>query len=300
MARGLMPRRPAKSGRQEGATAKRPIKNLEGAKGLRRPMLPSSMGSKNARASAVAPSSPLSKAHKATVPSVAKTKSYNPVAPERVSEILKRVDQLYPEVTCALIHRNPWELLVATILSAQSTDVRVNMVTPELFKKYPTVQDFAKIEPQQLEPDIRSTGFFRNKSKSVVGAARMIVNDFGGNVPENMYDLLKVPGVARKTANVVLGTWFGKAEGVVVDTHVHRISRRLELTKNDEPKKIEEDLMKVVPREKWILFSHQIIWHGRKLCFARSPKCAECLLENICHAEDKTWSTVAKHKGARV
>jgi endonuclease-3 len=226
-------------------------------------------------------------------------KGYNPTTPERVAEILKRLDQLYPEVTCALTHRSAWELLVATILSAQSTDVRVNMVTPELFKKYPTVQDFANLEPQQLEPDIRSTGFFRNKSKSVVGAARKVVDDFGGRVPDNMEDLLTLPGVARKTANVVLGSWFKKADGIVVDTHVHRISRRLELTKNDDPKKIEEDLVRIIQREKWILFSHQIIWHGRKLCIARSPKCADCLLENICHAEDKTWSTVDRHPGAR-
>ncbi len=225
--------------------------------------------------------------------------AYNPVAPERVAEILRRLDQQYPDVTCALTHRSAWELVVATILSAQSTDVRVNMVTPELFKKYPTVQDFARLEPQQLEPDIRSTGFFRNKSKSVVGAAKRIVSEFGGEVPDNMDDLLTLPGVARKTANVVLGTWFGKNEGVVVDTHVHRISRRLELTKNDDPKKIEQDLMAIIPRDRWTLFSHQIIWHGRKLCVARSPKCAECPLENICHAEDKTWSTVEKHKGAK-
>jgi endonuclease-3 len=219
-------------------------------------------------------------------------RGYNPTAPARVAEILKRLDQLYPAVTCALTHHNAWELLVATILSAQSTDVRVNMVTPELSRKYPTVQDFAKLEPEQLEPDIRSTGFFRNKSKSVVGAARRIVADFNGQVPENMGDLLTLPGVARKTANVVLGTF-------LVDTHVHRISRRLELTKNDEPKKIEEDLMRIIPRDKWILFSHQVIWHGRKLCIARSPKCADCPLENICHAEDKTWSTVEKHAGAK-
>jgi endonuclease-3 len=226
-------------------------------------------------------------------------KSYKPIAPERVSDILKRLDQLYADVTCALTHKNAWELLVATILSAQSTDVRVNMVTPELFKKYSTVQDFAKLEPQQLEPDIRSTGFFRNKSKSVVGAARRIVSEFGGKVPDNMDDLLTLPGVARKTANVVLGTWFSKADGVVVDTHVHRVSRRLELTRNEDPKKIEQDLMQVIPRQKWILFSHQLIWHGRRLCFARSPKCAECLLESICHAEDKTWSTVERHRGAK-
>ncbi len=226
-------------------------------------------------------------------------KAYNPLAPARIQEILKRLDQLYPDVTCALTHASAWELLVATILSAQATDVRVNMVTPEIFKKYPTVQDFAALKPEQLEPDIRSTGFFRNKSKSVVGAAKKLVADFGGKVPENMDDLLSLPGVARKTANVVLGTWFKKGEGVVVDTHVHRISRRLELTRNDDPKKIEQDLIRIIPEERRILFSHQIIWHGRKLCFARKPKCVDCLLENICHAADKTWTTVDVHKNAK-
>lgn len=275
MPRGITPRRPAKTGRHEGANLKPGLRPP--AKSLNRPQRRS-----------------LSKSD-----SGGKRKGYDPVAPERVAEILRRLDQLYPGVTCALTHKNPWELLVATILSAQSTDVRVNMVTPKLFEKYPTVQDFAGLEPQQLEPDIRSTGFFRNKSKSVVGAAKRIVSEYGGQVPDNMEDLLTLPGVARKTANVVLGSWFGKAEGVVVDTHVHRISRRLELTKNNDAKKIEEDLMRLIPREKWILFSHQIIWHGRKLCFARSPKCVDCLLENICHAEDKTWSTVQKHKGAK-
>jgi endonuclease-3 len=224
--------------------------------------------------------------------------SYNPVTPERVAEILKRLDQLYPDVTCALTHASAWELLVATILSAQSTDVNVNRVTPELFRKYPTVEAFAALTTEQLEPDVRSTGFFRNKSKSVVGAAKRIVSDFGGQVPDKMDTLLTLPGVARKTANVVLGTWFKKAEGVVVDTHVHRISRRLELTTQNDPQKIEQDLMKVIRRERWILFSHQIIWHGRKLCMARKPKCAECALENVCHAGDKTWSTVEMHKGA--
>lgn len=225
--------------------------------------------------------------------------AYNPVAPERVAEILQRLDQLYPDVTCALTHTSAWELLVATILSAQSTDVNVNRVTPELFRKYPTVEAFAALMPEQLEPDVRSTGFFRNKSKSVVGAARKVVADFGGQVPLNMEDLLTLPGVARKTANVVLGTWFKKADGVVVDTHVTRISRRLELTKNDDPQKIERDLMRIIPRERWILFSHQIIWHGRKLCIARRPKCVECPLENICHAGDKTWSTVDMHAEAK-
>jgi endonuclease-3 len=309
MVRGVTPRRPAKSGRHEGTAGRQhPAKAVMKTKGMREvtrlskqaPIIggsttgiPGSHPSKTAKAGAATVARRAE--NKATAPSHGR---YNPVAPERVAEILKRLDQLYPDVTCALTHRDPWELLVATILSAQSTDVRVNMVTPELFKKYPTVQDFARLEPQQLEPDVRSTGFFRNKSKSVVGAARKIVNEFGGKVPKNMDELLTLPGVARKTANVVLGTWFGKAEGLVVDTHVHRISRRLELTKNDDPKNIEQDLMRVIPREKWILFSHQVIWHGRRLCFARSPKCVDCPLENICHAEDKTWSAVEKHKGA--
>jgi endonuclease-3 len=224
---------------------------------------------------------------------------YNPVARERVAEIMSRLDQLYPDVVCALTHSSAWELLVATILSAQSTDANVNRVTPELFRKYPTVEAFAALTPEQLEPDVRSTGFFRNKSKSVVGAAKKIVADFGGQVPHNMQDLLTLPGVARKTANVVLGSWFKIAEGVVVDTHVHRISRRLELTTNSDPQKIEQDLMRIIPSEKWILFSHQIIWHGRKLCIARKPKCVDCALENICHAGDKTWSTVEMHKDAK-
>jgi len=293
MPRGVMPRRPAKTGRHEGARLN--TRKIAVPVGLGKPHEPGATTNKSFTKLKIA--KPVAKLQKG-VP-VAPPKSYNPTSPQRVSEILKRLDQLYPDVTCALTHRDAWELLVATILSAQSTDVRVNMVTPELFKKYPTVQDFAKLEPQQLEADIRSTGFFRNKSKSVVGAARRVVNEYGGKVPDNMDDLLTLPGVARKTANVVLGTWFGKAEGVVVDTHVHRISRRLELTKNDDPKKIEQDLMQVIPRDKWILFAHQVIWHGRRLCFARSPKCADCLLENICHAEDKTWSTVEKHKGAK-
>ena len=224
---------------------------------------------------------------------------YNPVAPERVSEILKRLDQRYPGVTCALHHKSAWELLVATILSAQCTDVRVNMVTPILFKKYPSPSDFAALKPEQLEPDIRSTGFFRNKSKSLVGAAKGVMEKFNGQVPDTMEELLTLPGVARKTANVVLGTWFKKAVGVVVDTHVQRVSRRLELTRSEDPKDIERDLMKVLPQEKWIEFSHQIIHHGRALCIARKPKCAECPLENICHAADKTWSTVEIHKTAK-
>jgi endonuclease-3 len=217
----------------------------------------------------------------------AKTK-YNPVASERVADILKRLNELYPDVTCALTHASPWELLVATILSAQSTDVNVNRVTPELFRKYPTVEAFAALTPEQLEPDVRSTGFFRNKSKSVVGAATKLVAEFGGQVPDDIEKLLTLPGVARKTANVVLGTWFKKAEGVVVDTHVQRISRRLDLTRNDDPVKIEQDLVKIIPRDHWIAFSHEVILHGRALCVARSPKCPECDLNDVCYARDKT------------
>ncbi|HEY6352590.1 MAG TPA: endonuclease III [Candidatus Angelobacter sp.] len=226
-------------------------------------------------------------------------KRYNPLAPERVAAILERLDQGYPGATCALKHNSPWELLVATILSAQCTDVRVNMVTPILFQKYPTPKHFAALTPEELEPDIRSTGFFRNKSKSLVGSAKKMVGEFRGEVPDEMDKLLTMPGVARKTANVVLGTWFHQAVGVVVDTHVQRISRRLELTRNDDPKAIERDLMKVLPREKWIDFSHQIIHHGRAVCIARKPRCVQCSLETLCHAADKTWSTVEIHKSAK-
>src|SRR3984893_12624701 len=279
MTRGITPRQPARTGRHEGIRRRKP-----GNLALRMARTGESARPHKDRAT------------KARKP---RSKAYNPTAPERVQEILQRLDSTYPDVTCALQHRSAWELLVATILSAQSTDVRVNLVTPELFRKYPTLQDFASLTPEQLQPDVRSTGFFRNKSKSVVGAARKIVNDFGGQVPLNMKDLLNLPGVARKTANVVLGTWFKIAEGVVVDTHVTRIARRLELTKETDPQKIEQDLMRLIPRERWILFAHQLIWHGRKLCVARKPKCVDCLLENICHAADKTWSTVEIHKNAK-
>ncbi len=293
MARGVTPRQPARTGRQDKVRASTVTRVGTGTRGGTGALARPSRG----KASAAAPKA--RKNAKGKSEADPKIKGYNPVAPERVAEILRRLDQLYPEVTCALTHASAWELLVATILSAQSTDANVNRVTPELFRKYPTVEAFAALTPEQLEPDVRSTGFFRNKSKSVVGAAKKIVADFGGQVPDEMDKLLTLPGVARKTANVVLGSWFKKAEGVVVDTHVHRISRRLELTTQDDPQKIEQDLMKIIPREKWILFSHQIIWHGRKLCIARKPKCADCALENICHAADKTWSTVELHKNAK-
>jgi endonuclease III len=206
----------------------------------------------------------------------------------RVKKILAILNQMYPDVTCALHHSNAWELLVATILSAQCTDKRVNMVTPGLFKKYPTIQDFASVSQDELAQDIKSTGFFNNKARSVIGAAKKILGDFGGEIPRDIDKLLTVPGAARKTANVVLGTAFGIASGVVVDTHVQRISHRLDLTKETEPVKIEKDLMKIIPKERWILFSHQIIHHGRALCIARNPKCAECKLDPLCYAKDKT------------
>jgi endonuclease-3 len=206
----------------------------------------------------------------------------------RLKKILATLDQMYPAATCALHHHNAWELLVATILSAQCTDRRVNMVTPGLFRKYPTIRDFANANQEKLAQDIRSTGFFNNKAKAVIGAARKILSDFGGDVPREIDQLLTVPGAARKTANVVLGTAFGIASGVVVDTHVQRIARRLGLTKETDPGKIEKDLMKTIPKEKWILFSHQIILHGRALCIARNPKCAECALAPLCYAPDKT------------
>ena len=207
---------------------------------------------------------------------------------ERLQAILRGLDEMYPGATCALDHHNPWELLVATILSAQCTDKRVNEVTPGLFAKYPTPSDFAAVRPEVLAQDIRSTGFFNNKAKSIVGAARKVVNDFGGVVPRTMEEMLTIPGAARKTANVVLGTAYSIASGVVVDTHVQRVTRRLDLTKATDPKKIEQDLVKILPRERWILFSHQIILHGRALCRARGPKCSECLLNGVCYAKDKT------------
>jgi endonuclease III len=191
-------------------------------------------------------------------------------------------------VTCALEHENPFQLLISTILSAQCTDERVNQVTKTLFVKYPTPKDFAYASPRELEQDIRPTGFFRNKTKSIIGASKKIVEEFGGDVPRSMETLLTLPGVARKTANVVLGTAFGIASGIVVDTHVTRLSQRLDLTREQDPKKIEQDLIRVIPQDKWILFSHQLIWHGRKICQARKPKCAECNLNSICYSKDKT------------
>ena len=207
---------------------------------------------------------------------------------ERIRKILSDLDEMYPNVTCALIHNSAWELLVATILSAQCTDKRVNEVTPRLFQKYPTIHDFAAVSQAELSQDIRSTGFFNNKAKSVIGAAKRLLSEFNGEVPQNMEDLLTVPGAARKTANVVLGSVFGIASGVVVDTHVMRISQRLDLTKFTNPVNIEKDLIKIIPQERWILFAHQMIHHGRGLCVARKPRCAECPMDPLCYARDKT------------
>jgi len=232
----------------------------------------------------------IQKKAKAPRPAAAKTSSAREaLAKERVDAILKGLDEAYPNAVCALDHRTPWELLVATILSAQCTDVRVNMVTPELFRCFPTPQAMAKAALPDLEGLIRTTGFFRNKAKSIQGAARKIIADFGGQVPQTLGELITIPGAARKTANVVLGVSFGKAEGVVVDTHVFRISRRLELAKGDTAEKVEQELMQILPSDRWISFSHQIIQHGRKVCVARNPKCRECNLDPLCRSKDKTW-----------
>lgn len=200
----------------------------------------------------------------------------------RVFEIIHLLEQEYGEATCALHHDGAYQLLVATILSAQCTDARVNMVTPALFRRYPDAHAMAEADPDELQEIIRSTGFFRNKSKSLQGSARRLVDEFDGEVPSNMPDLLKLPGVARKTANVVLGTAYGIASGVVVDTHVGRLSRRLGLTHQKTPVKVEKDLMEMIPRDEWINFAHRLIHHGRRVCQARRPRCEECAFADLC------------------
>jgi endonuclease III len=215
----------------------------------------------------------------------------NPIDPARVAAILKVLRETYPGVVCALNHKNAWELAVATILSAQCTDVRVNLVTPALFKAFPTPKAMAAASLPELEDLIRTTGFFRNKAKSIQGAGRVVVEEFGGKVPQTMEEILRLPGVARKTGNVVLGSWFKIAVGVVVDTHVMRLSKRLELTRETAPEKVERDLMKIIPQDRWIDFSHELIHHGRQVCVARKPKCVDCTLEKLCNSSDKTWSS---------
>ena len=210
---------------------------------------------------------------------------------ERLARICAALRAAYPQAHCELNFRNPLELLVATILSAQCTDARVNMVTPGLFERFPSPEDFARAPLSEIEEEIRTTGFYRNKAKSLSGAARMLVTDFGGKVPKTMEQLLRLPGVARKTGNVVLGVAFQLAEGIVVDTHVLRLSRRLELTKATEPKKVEQDLVKIIPKPRWIDFSHELIHHGRRVCIARKPRCIDCSLEQLCHSSDKTWGS---------
>jgi endonuclease-3 len=230
----------------------------------------------------------------ATEPVAAKKKlgkTLKPLDPARIAAILDALRKTYPGVVCALNHRSAWELTVATILSAQCTDVRVNLVTPALFKAFPTPKAMAAASLPELEELIRTTGFFRNKAKSIQGAARVVVEEFGGKVPETMEEILRLPGVARKTGNVVLGSWYGIAVGVVVDTHVMRLSRRLELTKETAPEKVEQDLMKIIPQDRWINFSHELIHHGRQICVARKPRCVDCTLEKLCNSSDKTWSS---------
>jgi endonuclease III len=209
---------------------------------------------------------------------------------ERLRQILLGLDNAYPDAQCALRHGNPLELLIATILSAQCTDERVNLVTKDLFQKYGTPEDYFRVPQAALEEEVRSTGFYHNKAKSIQGACKLIQEKFGGSVPDTMEELLQLPGVARKTANVVLGVAYGKAEGIVVDTHVFRVSRRLDLTVSETPESIERDLMEIIPRERWILFSHQMILHGRTTCKARKPLCLVCILEKVCESKDKTLS----------
>jgi endonuclease-3 len=197
---------------------------------------------------------------------------------ERVAEIVAGLERLYPDAACELEHENAFQLLVATILSAQCTDARVNLVTPVLFRHWPDARALAAADPAELEGVIRSTGFFRNKAKNLLGMARALVERHAGTVPRTMDEMLELPGVARKTANVVLGTAYGLATGVVVDTHVQRLSRRLGLTRHEDPKRIEADLMAQLPEESWILFAHRLIWHGRRVCAARKPDCERCPL----------------------
>jgi len=201
---------------------------------------------------------------------------------KRAAEIVKRLKRAYPDAHCALAHTSPFELLIATILSAQCTDVRVNIVTADLFRKYRSPQDFLNVSQRELEKDIHSTGFFRNKAKNIQAACKRIIEEYGGEVPQTMEELLTLGGVARKTANVVLGNAFGIASGVVVDTHVSRLSQRLGLTTNKTPEKIERDLAGLIPKRDWVMFPHWMIFHGRQVCIARKPKCGECVLADIC------------------
>jgi endonuclease-3 len=201
---------------------------------------------------------------------------------ERTRKIIRLLKIAYPDAKCTLNHTNAFELLIATILSAQCTDERVNIVTADLFRKYRRPGDYLKVSQAELQDDVRTTGFFRNKTKAIQGTARILDEEYGGRVPDTIEELLELPGVARKTANVVLGNAFGIASGVVVDTHVFRVSRRLGLTKQKQAEKVEKDLMEIVPKAGWVMFSHLLIAHGRKICKARKPLCEECVIERLC------------------
>jgi endonuclease-3 len=258
------------------------------------------MAAKKAAAKSKAAKAAAAKPSAAATHATGAPKGYKPTDPERIRAILHGLEKAHPHAECALHHKSAWELLVATILSAQTTDVGVNLATPELFRRFPTPAALAKAPVEEVEGLIRTTGFYRNKTKSIIGAAKKVQSDFGGEVPKTMDELLTLPGVARKTANVVLGSWFGLNEGVVVDTHVFRLSHRLDLTEAPNPEKTEQDLMKIIPRPRWTSFSHELIHHGRRVCMARTPKCADCTIETLCHFADKTWSTVWQHKPAKV
>lgn len=230
-------------------------------------------------------------AEEPVAPKAKRGKTAKPLAPERVAAILDALRKTYPNVVCALTHRNAFELTIATALSAQTTDVTVNKVTPELFQMFPTPKALAGAPLLEIERIIHTTGFYRAKAKNIKGAAQVLVEKFNSKVPKTIEEMIQLPGVARKTANVVLGSWFGIPSGVVVDTHVLRISRRLELTQATEPVKVEQDLQKILPQDRWIQFSHELIHHGRRVCIARKPKCVDCSLEKLCNSADKTWSS---------
>jgi len=260
----------------------KPVRNPTAATG--KPVREITTTPTGARARAIAATEPVA-------PKARRGRTKKPLAPERVAAILDALAKTYPDAVCALNHRSAWELVIATILSAQCTDARVNLVTPALFAAFPTPAAMAAASLPELEDLVKTTGFFRNKAKSIRGAAQSVTEHFGGAVPQTMEELLQLPGVARKTANVVLGSWFEIAVGVVVDTHVLRLSRRLELTANTTPEKVELDLQRVIPQDQWIDYSHRIIHHGRQICIARKPRCADCTLETLCNSADKTWSS---------
>ncbi len=245
----------------------------------------------SAEARAIAASEPVAVKKKTAKKTLKHKGTARPLAPERIAAILDALKKAYPDAVCALIHSNAWELTVATILSAQSTDAGVNLATPELFRQFPTPATLAAASPAVIEELVHRTGFYRAKTKSIMGAARIVTERFGGEVPQTMDEMLELPGVARKTANVVLGSWYGIPSGVVVDTHVLRLARRLELTGHDEPVKVEQDLQKIIPQDRWIDFPHELIHHGRRVCVARKPRCEACALETECNSGDKTWSS---------